>query len=408
MRYIVRRFPILPALVVTALVGGSAAVAAQDTRIQQKRTVVIPQEVIIELQRLAQETFGDEAFKDLSREITQAMRDLGRELGHVSGPGFHAGPSMQDKDYKFEQTDKQTKALAIGANGSLELRNIIGDITVKAGGGREASVEIVRVSRGKTEADAKLGLERVTAEVTSRGDRATVIAEYPNERRSNYYVSVAYNVTAPAGARVLVQTITGDVMLTGIKGETSVSTTTGSVEIAQAANLTAAHTVTGKLVIRDSQGDALDIGTMNGPMQLSNIKAKRLELTAVTGNISAREIQAGGVEASCMSCEIEYSGGLTAGGRYEFQAHSGTIRLGLTGGFDFEGQTFSGQIEVDKALGLKPEAQSQPAGLGMRRKSLNGTVGGGGAVVEATTFSGDVKLGRTLPEATPRKGRGGN
>ena len=166
--------------------------------------------------------------------------------------------------------------------------------------------------------------------------------------------------------------------------------------------------MTGKLVIRDSQGDALDIGTMNGPMQLSNIKAKRLELTAVTGNISAREIQAGGVEASCMSCEIEYSGGLTSGGRYEFQAHSGTIRLGLTGGFDFEGQTFSGQIEVDKALELKPEAQSQPAGLGMRRKSLNGTVGGGGAVVEATTFSGDVKLGRTLPEATPRKGRGGN
>jgi hypothetical protein len=170
------------------------------------------------------------------------MQNLSRELGHVSGPGFHAGPSMQDKDYKFEQTDKQTKALAIGANGSLELRNIIGDITVKAGGGREASVEIVRVSRGKTEADAKLGLERVTAEVTSRGDRATVIAEYPNERRSNYYVSVAYNVTAPAGARVLVQTITGDVTLTGIKGETSVSTTTGSVEIAQAADLTAAHT----------------------------------------------------------------------------------------------------------------------------------------------------------------------
>ena len=57
-----RRFPILPALVVTAIVGGSAVVAAQDTRIQ-KRTVVIPQEVIIELQRLAQETFGDEAFR---------------------------------------------------------------------------------------------------------------------------------------------------------------------------------------------------------------------------------------------------------------------------------------------------------------------------------------------------------
>jgi hypothetical protein len=44
----------------------------------------------------------------------------------------------------------------------------------------------------------------------------------------------------------------------------------------------------------------------------------------------------------------------------------------------------------------------------MRRKSLKGTVGGGGAVVEATTFSGDVKVGRSVPEATPKKGRGGN
>ena len=408
MRYIVRRFHILPALVVTALIGGSAAVAAQDSRSQQKRTVVIPQEVIIELQRLAHETFGDEAFKDLSREITRAMQNLGRELGHVNGPGFQPGPWMQDKDYKFEQTDRQTKTLAIGGNGSLELRNVIGDITVKAGGGREASVEIVRVSRGRTEADAKLGLERVTAEVTSRGDRATVIAEYPNERRPNYFVSVAYNVTAPAGARVLVQSITGNVTLTGIKGETSVNTTTGAVEIAQAADLTSAHTVTGKLVVRDSQGDALDIGTMNGPMQLSNIKTRRLELSAVTGNITAREIQAGGVDATCMSCEIEYSGTVTAGGRYEFQAHSGTIRLGLTGGFDFEGETFSGQVEADASLGLKPAPQTEPAAMGMKRKSLRGTVGGGGAVVEATTFSGNVKVGRTLPEATAKKGRGGN
>jgi hypothetical protein len=407
MRYIVRRFHILPALVVTAVIGGSAAVAAQDSRSQQKRTVVIPQEVIIELQRLAHETFGDEAFKDLSREITRAMQHLGRELGHVSGPGFHAGPAMQNKDFKFEQTDRQTKTLAIGANGTLELQNIVGDITVKAGGSREATVEIVRVSRGRTEADAKLGLERVTAEVTSRGSRATVTAEYPNERRPDFSVSVAYNVTAPADARVLVQTITGNVTLTGIKGETSVNTTTGAVEIAQAADLTSAHTVTGKLVIRDSQGDALDIGTMNGPIHLTNIKTRRLELSAVTGDIIAREIQAGGVDATCMSCQIEYSGPVTAGGRYEFQAHSGSIRLGLTGGFDFEGETFSGVVEADPSLGLKPVPQAEPAGLGMKRKSLKGMVGGGGAFVEATTFSGSVKVGRSVPEATPRKGRGG-
>jgi len=405
----VRRFPIVPALVVTALVGASAAVSAQDTRVQ-KRTVVIPQEVIIELQRLARETFGDEAFRDLSKEITRAMQNLSRDLGHVSGPGFHTGPSMQDKDYKFEQTDKQTKTLAIGANGSLELQNVVGDITVKAGGGREATVEIVRVSRGRTEADAKLGLERVTAEVTSRGDRGSVVAEYPNERRPNYAVSVGMTVTTPAGTKLTVHSITGNVSIAGVKGEMTVNTTTGGVEIAQAGAIASAHTVTGKLNIHDVQSDiTMEAGSMSGPVTLSRIKVRRLEVNTVSAPITATEIQAGGAEITCMAGQIEYSGPVVSGGRYEFQAHSGEIRLGLTGSFDFEGQTFSGVVEADPALGLKPQPQSQPAAMGMRRKSVTGTVGGGGgAFVEATTFSGNVKIGRTVPEATPKRGRGGN
>jgi hypothetical protein len=404
----VRRFQIVPVLVASAILGGSAAAGAQDARIQQKHQIVIPQELMLEIQRLAREALDEDALRDLSREITRAMRDVGRGMGHFTGTPFAEGAFDQDKDFRAEQTDRQTKTLAIGANGSLELKNVVGNITVKAGGGREATVEIVRVSRGRTDADAKTGLERVTAEVTTRGDRGTVAVHYPEEHRSSYSVSVALNVTAPAGTKLLVQTITGDVTINGIKGETSVNTTTGSVDIAQAGALTAAHTVTGKLVVRDSQGDALDVGTMNGAIQLTNLKTRRLEVSGVTGSITAHDIQSGGVEATCMSCQIEFSGAVAHGGRYEFQAHGGEIRLGLSGGFDFEGQTFSGQIDADPALGLKAEPQRENTGFGPKHQSLKGTVGGGGAFVEATTFSGHIRIGRTVPEATPRRGRGGN
>ena len=392
-------------LVASAILGGSGAAGAQDAHIPQKHQVVIPQELMLEIQRLAREAFGEDAIRDLTREIGRAMQDLGHGMGHFTGSPFAEGAFDQDKDFRAEQTDRQTKTLAIGANGALELKNVVGSITVKAGGGREATVEIVRVSRGRTDADAKTGLERVTAEVTTRGERGSVTVEYPDDRHPNYAVSVALTVTAPAGTRLLVQSITGDVTVAGIKGETSVNTTTGAVDILQAAELTAAHSVTGKIVIRDSQGDALDIGTMSGPVQLTNIKARRLEISAVASTVSAKDIQAGGAEITTMSGHIEYSGSVVSGGRYEFQAHSGEIRLGLSGGFDFEGQTFSGQIEADPALGLKAEPQRQNTGFGPKRQSLKGTVGGGGAFVEATTFSGHVRIGRTLPEATPRRGR---
>ena len=391
----------------TAVFGASASLHAQGSRSQGKQTIVIPQELLQELQRVIQEAIGDDVLKDISRDLgrdlRQAMEGFGRGAGRF-GPEIFGGAFMQDKDYRAEAVDKQTRTLAIGANGSLELKNVVGDITVKAGSGREASVEIVRTSRGRTDADAKLGLQRVTAEVSTRGNRGTVEVEYPEERRPPYYVSVAFNVIAPAGARVMVQTITGNVTLTGIKGETSVNTTTGNVEVSQAADLTAAHTVTGKLVVRESQSSALDVGTMNGSVQLSSVKAKRLEISSVTGPISANDVHAGGVEASCMSCDMEYSGSVVSGGTYEFTAHNGAIRLGLSGAFDFAGHSFSGKVDADPARGIKPGLNSERVGLGPRRQMLRGTVGGGGASVEATTFSGDIKVGRKV-EPAPAKGK---
>jgi hypothetical protein len=138
------------------------------------------------------------------------------------------------------------------------------------------------------------------------------------------------------------------------------------------------------------------VGTMSGQIQLTNVKTRRLEVSAVAASMKLHDIQAGGVDVTSMSGEIEYSGSVTPGGRYEFQAHSGEIRLALSGGFDFESETFSGQIEADPSLGLKPTPGNTRIGYGPRRQSLRGTVGGGGAFVEATTFSGSVQVGRKL------------
>ena len=70
-------------------------------------------------------------------------------------------------------------------------------------------MEIVRISRGKTEADAKAGLEKVAVDVAVRGERATVETKYPEDLHPDYAVSVAYNVTAPAGTKVSLDSIGG-------------------------------------------------------------------------------------------------------------------------------------------------------------------------------------------------------
>src|SRR5262245_16650009 len=129
-----RRAHVVSVFAAAAVLAGSVTVAAQDSRVQRKSTVVIPQELLAEIQRTIREAIGDAQLGDLSRDITReisrAMQDLGRELGNYAGPGLGAGVFAQDRDFKSEQVDKQTKTLAIGANGSLELRNVVGDITV--------------------------------------------------------------------------------------------------------------------------------------------------------------------------------------------------------------------------------------------------------------------------------------
>lgn len=319
--------------------------------------------------------------REVNRAVTTATQAGAAAAGAVGG---------QRRDFKFEQQKTETQKLAIGTSGDISLRNIVGDITVKPGGGREATIEIIRVSRGLTDADAKLGLEKVTVAVDVRGEHATVEAKYPEDRRPNYAVSVSYNVTAPAGTGVMLDTISGHLTVTGLQGDVSAHAISGRVELTGCNKVSSARTTSGDIVLSNIQsaGD-LEVEGISGGLRLTNIKARRLTASLVSGDITASDIQADGASLGVMSGDISYSGAVMSKGRYEFKAHSGTVKLGLTGGFDLEARTFSGSVKADSSLGISTTTGNTP-------HSIRGTAGNGGASVLATTFSGSVWVGRKI------------
>jgi len=313
-----------------------------------------------------------------------AVRDVVRELSRVRT----VVRDGQGRDYKFEQTDKETKTVSIGASGELSLKNIVGDITVKAGNGRDISIEILRTSRGRTEADAKLGLEKVTVSITSHGERAEVETRYPDDKHPDYAVAVAYAVTAPAGTAVTVNTVSGNVRLSGLQGRTTAATISGTVDVTSSARVERVSTVAGDITLTDVQNDGmLEVEAMSSEVRLTNVKARRISASIVSGSIVVHDAQADGATVSATSGNIEYSGSLAPKGRYEFKAFSGNVRVGLLGGFELQASTFSGRVEADPGLGLT---------AGDSKKSLRGVVGNGGAAVVASTFSGTVWIGRKL------------
>jgi DUF4097 and DUF4098 domain-containing protein YvlB len=314
----------------------------------------------------------------ISGDITRALVDVRRSLGNVE-------IVQRDSQFRFEQTHKETRTIPLGASGALDLRNVAGDITVTAATGNEVTIEILRESRGRTEADAKQGLVDVTVQIDHRGDRASVqTTEEQLRDRRPYRVSVSYNVKAPAGTRLNVNSLAADVNITGIKGDTAVEVAGGDITVI-GSRVSRVRTMGGDVTLTDVDSEGmLDVGTLGGDILITRAKARRVAVETMGGDLTAREVAADDATLKTMGGDVEFSGALSRNGRYELRTHSGEVRLNVTGntGFELDASTFSGSVNASPELGLKPTATT--------RRALRGVVGDGSARVIAVTLSGDV------------------
>jgi len=380
-----------------ALVVGAGAGAAAQTI-----TVQVDASVAREIAREIRTAVDHAVVREVGREIGSAIRtamadvpwrewvrdfpwgDLDVRWGVAGG-----GAVWQSRDFPVEQVDRKTHTLALGPSGSLELRNISGPVSVVAGSGKDVTIEVVRTSHGRTEADAKLGLEQVTAEVDHRGERATINARYPDRRgRPNFSVTVGYTVTAPAGTHITVGGYSTDTTVKGIKGDISIELISGDITISGATRVSAAKTYSGKIWIGDIDGDGnVSAGTISGSVTIERVKGRQVSVDSMSGGIIARDVNVENAVLKTMNGGIEYGGAISKTGRYEMQTHNGPIRLLVSGsGFELRAQTFAGEI--------KPAADVELKNVSMTRTSLRGTAGSGGATIVATTFSGSISISR--------------
>lgn len=298
-----------------------------------------------------------------------------------------AAPPVEGQNFRQEASDRQSHVLAIGANGSLELKTVSGDVTCVAGSGTSATVEVVRRSRGRTDADARQGLAEVVAVIDHQGERAIVTAVYPGGGRQQqppYSVDISYIVTAPAGTRISAGSVSGSVRVRNIKGNVSASSVSGDVEVEGAAQVSVAKSVSGDVsILNATSTGAVSVGSVSGDVRIDQVRAARLEAESVSGSIEALRVTVDGTSLKSVSGDIEFSGPFARGGRYEFQSHSGDVQVTREGstGFDLQLSTFSGSFRADPVVNMK-EA----------RGSFRSRVGDGSAVVEATTFSGDIAV----------------
>lgn len=323
--------------------------------------------------------------KPPSRVVVEHQRAIEREQTRT-----------RQRDNRVEQTERVNHTFKVGGSGELRVANLMGDITVTRGGGNEIRVEAIKTARARTEAEARELLPAVRVEFTERAGRAEVKVHYPSEHfgRSNHRnvsVSVAYAISAPPGTRIDVNTLAGNIRVTGIKGELSLASLSGNVSVFEGARVEKATSTSGNVEIRDLQSDVpLEASSTSGNVTVAQSRAPRMEIGSISGAVTIDNVQAEQIEAHSLAGDVSAAFPFAKNGRYELNSHSGNVRITLMNdtGFELDANTFSG--DVRSGVTLVERAGGADATRRGRARRLRGRFGDGTALLDVTTFSGDV------------------
>ena len=311
-----------------------------------------------------------------ARYLEQRVEAQGRRGGFGRGP---------------EYTENFSRTVKIGRNGGLDLQNVAGDITVTGGGGDEVKIDAVKRVRHPNEAEGKALLSEININVADRGGRVEVRTDYP--RRRNWSGGVDFTVSVPRDASVALRSVSGTVKVTNVNGELRAESVSGDIVTMTTKKLRWAKTVSGDVDVSEAEADELSVGSVSGDVTVNRLKGSGFDAQTVSGDLRLTDVELDHATLRSVSGDIDYAGRLGRNGRFQFQSHSGDIRVTPADarGFAIEASTFSGDVRSDYALTL----QSSPGNSlapGGRNRSVRGSFGDAGATLSLQSFSGDIVI----------------
>ena len=292
-----------------------------------------------------------------------------------------------------EVTERFSQTAHLDPNGTFDLTNVTGNIVITGGSGRDVGIEAVKHVQRPNPRAARLFLQMITIQVTEQANRVEVRTIVPRPR--NFPGSVDFTVSVPEDANVIVKTITGNIRASNVKGELRADAIAGSISASGVRKLEALKCVTGDIEISDAAADdPVAASTVSGNIAVRGLKARTVQLGSVSGNIRIEDAQIERMMVKTVQGNLDYTGDLARSGRYEFNSHSGDIRLVLSGmtGFEVLANTFSGMVHSDFTFNRGRAGAEGAAIQGPR--TVRGAFGDASAMLALRAFSGNISLTR--------------
>jgi hypothetical protein len=256
----------------------------------------------------------------------------------------------------FSETVTLTQS--IGPNDSFRVSNVSGRTEIRPGPGGQVRVEATK--------HLWAGDQTLDVALTPAGGGVTLAATRGGERYFGNTPYVDYVVELPPGTRVEATAVSGAIAIRDLTGAVQTETTSGAITLQQLGGPVTARSTSGALAIDGARGE-LRAQTISGAIR-------------VTGADSPREF-------STTSGRIDVAGRFASPATIRSISGGVTLRFAPGSAARVEATTVSGDLRAtDLAL----------ADQRAERRSLTGTVGGGGPTVQIATTSGAVTL-TTVP-----------
>ncbi len=210
----------------------------------------------------------------------------------------------------------------------------------------------------------------------------------PEGGRNRRIGDSGFEITVPRGTRVKLASVSGDVRVEGTGGEVEASAVSGDLTVRDVGGMASVHSVSGDVTVSRVAGD-LVVRSVSGDIDVREVTGD-VRASTVSGEMELQSLRSRMVSAKSTSGDIDFSGALDSGGRYEFKSHSGdiTVRVPSGAAADVSFSTFSGSFDSDFPVTI---GGSDRRGRGSGR-SMEFTLGGGGPRLTVQTFSGDASL----------------
>ncbi|MFH2054474.1 MAG: DUF4097 family beta strand repeat-containing protein [bacterium] len=322
-----------------------------------------------------------------------------------------------------------TTEYEVGPEFLVRVTNTSGDITISAGTGTKAVVEVVKEVRAGNRAEAEELEEELQAIIEQDDNSLEIDTRYPRwqeddtfwqklfDLRKGSFGTVHYHIELPEAAKLDLHSVSGDVSVRGITGSLRIEATSGDLEVADHTGDCSIKNTSGDISMRGIEG-FVDLSSTSADILLDDVKGEvelrstsgdsevywvvgNLNITKTSGDLRVEDCS-GDIDIKTTSGDIYVS---QEEGALFVSSSSGDVRIRsqVRNGERFEVETISGDItfevpaEMEGEIKLETNSGTIESELVFEasrygKRKVEGRIGANGPRLELSSSSGDISL----------------